>query len=199
MSVRFSMDYFNHNERIKQKEFAAFRDKILKPIILFFVKYGISKNTASFIGVLFLLIACITNPYKYWWIVFFGLFLYLFFDAIDGGIARYTKTANENGSIVDIICDQLGVVLLTASSMYFYETNNIASLIYANSYIAFIILVVYLNQRNVKTFPFLRVKYVFYGLYLYNVFVDFNVLNMFIFLFGLYYFFMFFVFCKYLN
>lgn len=193
------MDYFNYNERIKQKRFAEFRDKLLSPIILFFVNRNISKNMASFIGVGGLTVSCIVDPYQYWLVALIGLFFYLVFDAIDGGIARYTNTANENGSIIDIICDQLGVVLLTASSIYFYSTNSIFSLLYANSYIAFIVLVVYLNKQNVTTLPFVRVKYVFYLIYLITPFIEESVINYFITIFAVYYSVFFIVFIRYLK
>ncbi|MDO4698527.1 MAG: CDP-alcohol phosphatidyltransferase family protein [Pasteurellaceae bacterium] len=192
------MDYFNEKERVQQKKFASYRDKCLKYIIVFFVKNNLSKNSASFIGVCFLFLACLLNPFEYYWIIALCLFFYLFFDAIDGGIARYTKTANENGSVIDIICDQLGVVFLTASAVYFYQVDSIASLLYANSYIAFIILVVYLNQRNINTFPFLRVKYIFYILYLISPFIGVFFIEFFICFFAVYYIVMFIIFMKYL-
>lgn len=192
------MDYFNRNERIKQKEFAAFRDSVLESIIIFCVNRNITKNIASFIGVAFLLIASLLSPFEYWWIVIISLFFYLFFDAIDGGIARYTKTASENGSIIDIICDQLGVVLLTGSAIYFYQVDSIASLLYANSYISFIVLVVYLNQQNIKTLPFVRVKYVFYALYLITPFIGIEYISYFIYLCSAYYGGMFVLFIRYL-
>lgn len=192
------MDYFNHNERVKQKQFSEFRDRLFHFVILFFVNRNVSKNTVSFIGVGFLILACVLDPYQYWWGVVVGLFLYLFFDAIDGGVARYTNTASENGSVVDIICDQLGVVLLTASSIYYYDTNSIIALLYANSYIGFVVLVVYLNQQNIKMIPFLRVKYVFYAVYTISPFVGIIVIDVFISIFCIYYILNFLFFIKYL-
>ncbi|MGX2975006.1 CDP-alcohol phosphatidyltransferase family protein [Ursidibacter arcticus] len=192
------MDYFNQEERFKQRNFATFRDRILRNIIVFCVNNQISKNKASFIGVLFLVIACVINPFKYYWLVAIFLFFYLFFDAVDGGIARYTNTASENGSVIDIICDQLGVVLLTASAMYFYHVDNIASLLYASSYIAFIILVVYLNQQNIRTLPFIRVKYIFYVLYIISPFIGVEAIYYFVCFFSIYYSGMFLFFIRYL-
>lgn len=192
------MDYFNETERKKQRQFAQKRDEILSPIIKLCVRLGISKNAASFIGVAFLLLASLIHPNHY---VFISIFLafYLFFDALDGGIARYTKSYNENGSVIDIICDQLGVVLLSAALIYYYPVDDLVVFIFSHSYIAFIILVVYLNQQKIPLIPFIRTKYLFFILYAFSSFLNMTIINTIVGIFAVYYVLMFIVLMYFLS
>lgn len=190
------MDYFNAKERLKQKQFAQKRDRFFYFFIKKSVDNGISKDMVSFLGVLFLVVACIVPP-KYTIILIFCLAMYLLCDALDGGIARYSKTANQHGSVIDIICDQLGVIFLSISCIFYFNTNIFATFIFSQFYIAFIILVVYFNQKNITIIPFVRVKYPFYLIYVLTPIIQINLINYFIILFSIYYFvlFFYFVFC----
>lgn len=180
------MDYFNEVERQKQKDFAKWRDQFFLPIISPLAKMGISHNFVSFSGIVFLLLACAFEP-KHYILISICIALYLFCDAIDGGIARYTNKSSNAGSIVDIVCDQLGVVCLSAACIYYFNTNPLYFFIFSSFYIFFIILIVYLNEKSVPTFKFLRVKYIFFGLYAFSSLIPLMVLEYFIAFFAIYY------------
>lgn len=180
------MDYFNEKEREKQKKFASWRDKFFSNLIRFLVEKNINQNTISFIGVVFLILACVINP-KYVFLVAILLILYIFFDAIDGGVARYKNEQSSTGSLIDIICDQMGVVLISCAFIHYYDVNYVAYFIFSNFYVFFIILVVFLNEKKVNIFAFIRVKYIYFLLYVFSSFIPLVIIDIFVISFSFYY------------
>lgn len=180
------MDYFNKSERIKQKQFAKWRDDFLSPIITWLVKNNINQNQISFLGVVFLVAACFVHPH-YYPLVACLMGGYLFCDAIDGGIARQKNQQSNAGSIIDITCDQVGVVFVAAAFIHYYDVNTALCLIFSNFYVAFIVLVVFLNEREVSVFKFIRVKYIFFALYVFSSLLPLFIIDYFLILFSIYY------------
>lgn len=180
------MDYFNKSERIKQKQFAKWRDEFFSSVIVWLVTRNISQNKISILGVIFLKIACIIKPAYYFLIAFF-MAGYFFCDAIDGGIARYKNEQSRTGSLIDIICDQLGVVFISAAFIHNYDINAELCLIFSNFYIAFIMLIVFLNEKNISVFQFIRVKYILFMFYIFSSLIPLLVVNYFLLIFSIYY------------
>lgn len=181
------MDYFNHDERRWQHRFANFRDRLLRPVLGGLADGGITPNQISLIGVLCLAIASVLGRGE--WLgaaVFLGL--YLLCDGVDGSLARFMGRAHRGGAVVDIVSDQLGVVFLAAASIHHLEINGVTALLFAAAYIAFIALATYANQLQITLFRFLRVKYLFYALYILSLGRDWEgILHGFMFLFAVYY------------
>lgn len=50
------MDYFNEDERQKQQEFAAWRDRALKPVISIFTALRLSPNHITILAIILLVI-----------------------------------------------------------------------------------------------------------------------------------------------
>lgn len=180
------MDYFNKSERIKQKQFAKWRDDFLSPITTWLVKNNINQNQISFLGVIFLVVACFVNP-QYYPLVAFLMGGYLFCDAIDGGVARQKNEQSNAGSIIDITSDQVGVVFIAAAFIHYYDVNTVLSLIFSNFYVAFIVLVVFLNEKGVSVFKFIRVKYIFFALYVFSSLLPLFIIDYFLVIFSFYY------------
>ena len=180
------MDYFNESERVKQKRFSKWRDKVFSSIIAWLVKKNINQNQISLLGVIFLIAACVVQPVYY---VLMALFMggYFFCDAIDGGIARYKNEQSKTGSLIDIICDQTGVVLISAAFIHNYDINATLCLIFSNFYIAFIILIVFLNEKHIVMFQFIRVKYIFFLLYTFSSLIPLLIVDYFLIIFAVYY------------
>jgi phosphatidylglycerophosphate synthase len=186
------MDYFNLTEREKQRDFALRRDRFFHRILNFLANKKITPNQLSFAGLICLIAACFFSP-KYYIAIILFLLLYCLFDAIDGGLARLTEKASEGGSLVDIVVDQAGPVLLSAAAVVHFSSNPVWAVLFSNSYIAFIALILYANERNIEIGIFIRVKYFFYVMYGLSVLFGMDLVNIFMGLSSVYYIVMIFV------
>lgn len=180
------MDYFNEKERVAQKKFAEQRDHYFSKIIILFNNLSITPNMVTMIGVIFLIIGCLL-PREYYLLTCLLLALYLLMDGLDGGLARYQGVNHSGGSIMDMWADQMGVILIPAAAVYHIETNGVLAVLFSNAYIIFIVLIILMNQLDIKAMPFIRVKYPLYAIYLFSLMFDYDLLTWFFLIFGIYY------------
>ncbi|MCB1657802.1 MAG: CDP-alcohol phosphatidyltransferase family protein [Pseudomonadales bacterium] len=180
------MDYFNHEEREKQKKFSNWRDKHLKSLLKALTSLNVSPNAITIIGVLLLAIAA-TLSKEYIFFVAIFLILYVAFDGIDGPLARYQSKAHTGGALIDISADQMGVVILPIAAIYHFNINGISSVLFSTGYVVFIAFSIFLNEKSIKTAKYVRVKYPFYVLYFLELVFNFNFLDKFMMIFGFYY------------
>lgn len=159
------MDYFNIQEESFRRTFTNLRDRGFSPFVSLFTRTGITPNKITLAGVLALLATCLI-PSTHPWIATACMALYVFCDGIDGPLARNQRLDHPGGSLVDIVADQLGVILLPAAAVAHLEAWGSGMVLFAGGYILFIALVVYANELAVPLRFFLRVKYVFFLLYL---------------------------------
>lgn len=186
------MDYFNINERPGQRAFSCFRDKAFSPLVIIFRSIGFTPNRVTLLGIAFLVVSCIFGPETPWAAPFL-LGLYCLMDGLDGALARAMNTSSKAGALLDIAADQAGVLLVAAAAVYHVGANGVAAILFSGFYISFIIVVVYANELKISVPLFMRVKYPFYVLYGFALFVGENWLNWFMFSFAPYYTVMFFI------
>ncbi len=180
------MDFFNKDERISQKDFAAKRDRLFSPIVAYLIGKGITPNQVSITGVIFLLLVCFMPP-SLAVLATCCMAMYVLCDGIDGPLARQTDQAHSGGSLIDIISDQLGVAFLPAAAIYHIGAWGPAMVLFASSYLIFIGLTVYANGMQVRLRKFIRSKYIFFLLYLGSLFTGEDLISYFCSAFFLYY------------
>ncbi|RED52002.1 CDP-alcohol phosphatidyltransferase family protein [Aestuariispira insulae] len=162
------MDYFNEEERAKQKEFARWRDRALEPVTGFFIKACIRPWHITLFAVILLVIG-VFIPVQgnlpvtgNWFYLSFCLFFYCVLDGFDGPLARRTGQAHEGGAMLDIAADQVGVAVVAAAATFHYGASPVFATLFSSAYLSFIALAIYANGRGVRLWGFLRVKYFFY-------------------------------------
>ncbi|MTI10489.1 CDP-alcohol phosphatidyltransferase family protein [Curvivirga aplysinae] len=171
------MDYFNEDERKKQKEFAAWRDRALNPVIKLFLALRLSPNHITIIAILCLIIGvALPTQFEYWWIISILLFSYCVLDGFDGPLARRIGKAHEGGAMVDMAADQIGVPLVAAAGAWHWGVDPWSAVVFSASYISFIMLAVYANQHQIQLWTFLRVKYFYYFLYCSSALIQYEIL-----------------------
>lgn len=114
-------------------------------------------------------------------------------DGIDGPLARATNRAHDGGSIVDIVADQLGIVVLSASAIWHIGVQGVFALIFSTSYITFIVFVIFTSEKKIAIPSFFRSKYMFYVFYYFGLIGFIDTVNIFMIVFGVYYWIMSFV------
>lgn len=180
------MDYFNEEERARQENFAVRRDRILAPAVDILVRYEITPNQVSIVGVGALLAVCLMPPSLAFLATLF-MALYVLCDGIDGPLARRLDIIHDGGSLVDIVADQLGVVFLSAAAIHHLGAWGPAMVVFASAYLIFIALAVYGNAIGVEMRKVVRAKYLFFLLYLGSLFSGRDLVSYFCGAFALYY------------
>jgi phosphatidylglycerophosphate synthase len=180
------MDYANKEERKAQRAFAAIRDKVFSPVIGLLLKIGVTPNQVSLAGVAVLALTCLL-PASQVVMAAGGMALYVLFDGIDGPLARRLDIAHAGGALVDIIADHMGVVFLSAAAIYHVGAWGPAMVVFACAYLLFIGLVVYANALGIALRRFVRIKYVFFLLYLGSLYFERDLVTYFCGLCAVYY------------
>ncbi|WP_319484183.1 CDP-alcohol phosphatidyltransferase family protein [uncultured Cohaesibacter sp.] len=186
------MDYFNKGEGEKQAAFAAKRDLLFRPFVRFLAAKGVTPTMLSFVGGLFAIFA-VAMPADYWNLAAAGFVLYVLMDGLDGPLARLTREDSAGGSLVDIFTDQFGVVLVALGAIFWLDADILANILFAFFYGHTVYLMVICNLIGAQMPFILRVKYLYFIIYIVALYVQSSLLiNVFAVLFLAYYLFYFF-------
>jgi phosphatidylglycerophosphate synthase len=180
------MDYFNHDERKTQRNFAGIRDRMFAPLTNLLVARAVRPNQISAVGVACLVLAGLMPP-SLAGLATLCMAGYVLCDGLDGPLARRLGTPHPGGLLVDIVADQLGVVFLPAAAIYHVGAWGPSMVLFAASYVAFIGLVIYANELRVELRRFIRSKYAFFLLYLGSLYTGKDLVSYFCGFFALYY------------
>jgi phosphatidylglycerophosphate synthase len=144
-------------------------------------------NQMSLVGVL-LLLAGAACPPSYFPAMMLLVSLYVVTDGLDGCMARVLNKTSEGGSLVDIVVDQAGPVIIAAAAAMHIQSNGSLAVIFTNSYLVFIGLFLCANSLKI-TFKrkFARIKYLFYITYALSLIIDYDLMTWFMGLGSIYY------------
>lgn len=160
------MDYFNETERSNQTKMALARDQALRPLIKYLAIKGVEPGAISFAGVIFLLCSLLARPGLGGAVLAAVLLLvYIAADVVDGPLARYLGQTSKQGSLIDMLADQLGVFLLPLAASYYGLMNSTVLFMFSGCYLFTIVLMVALNNFKIKYVLILRIKYFLFGSY----------------------------------
>lgn len=178
------MDYFNKEERVFQEHFKVIRDRAFSNVCFYLHKIGITPNMVSIMGVVFL-VSIIWIPRNLFWLSGIFLTLYLLMDGIDGPLARLTLKSHKGGAIVDIFCDQLGIVIVPIASIIHLNIQPVSALLFSTGYIILIVIVVFENELlKYSARKFVRIKYIIYVLYIVSIAINYAFLLNYTFVIG---------------
>lgn len=96
--------------------FKRFRDNHFAPIALLLNRVGVSPNAISIAGLLFAIFATLNVNSLYLFPLF--IFLNLVCDGLDGVVARLSNRDSDFGSILDVCCDTISLVLVACGLMF---------------------------------------------------------------------------------
>lgn len=181
------MDYFNETERAKQKAFASWRDTFLAPLSDTLIRCRIRPYHITIFAVLLLLAGSSLPVLDHWLTVSILLFSYCVLDGLDGPVARRMQIDNEGGAMLDIAADQAGVAFVAAAATWHLGSNPIGAVLFASSYLSFIPLAIYANQKKVTIWTFIRIKYFFYFIYCVSGLFQYDFVQYLMMLFAAYY------------
>ncbi|MDR0355240.1 MAG: CDP-alcohol phosphatidyltransferase family protein [Deltaproteobacteria bacterium] len=181
------MDYFNETERAGQLRFRDKRDKMFKPLVDRAIRWGVTPNQMSAIGIV-LLLAGAACPREYYPLMMIVVSLYVVTDGLDGCMARVLNKTSEGGSLVDIVADQAGPVIIPAAATIHLQSVPSLAVLFASSYLIFIGLFLYAAETHIPLKrTFYRVKYLLYIFYALSFIINYDLLSWFMGLFSIYY------------
>ncbi len=103
---------------------------LLDPVVSFLVKIGLSAAGATIAG---LFITIVSGWFVWKGDYLIGAIILIFgslFDAVDGGIARLTKTSSKGGAALDSVMDRVGEILILTAVLAGKAGNEHDSLLY---------------------------------------------------------------------
>ncbi len=161
-------NYFAESEQASQQRFKAFRDRILHPVSRLLTACGVTPNILSGVGLLVLvpfvwLLMLNSSATHVCWAAPF-LIVHLLLDGLDGPLARLQGKANDAGSLVDMVCDHLGLVIVAVTLVQVELLQGALGCLYLFFYTTSVVLVVLLNRLERPFRYVFRSKYVLYAL-----------------------------------
>jgi len=114
----------NQWQKTFYEKFSQKRDKILKPILFILTKLKVSPNAVTLAGILSMLSFTfyLKNNAK---LALIFIFFSVFFDSLDGALARYQSKNTDKGKFIDVSADclnffifLLGLILANISNTF---------------------------------------------------------------------------------
>jgi phosphatidylglycerophosphate synthase len=175
--VKRKLHYFLEKESEGQRQFAEWRTKTLAPFLNMLDHLGFTPGFISYFA-LSLLIPFVILYSFYPVIACFFLWSYVILDGVDGALARHKHIDNAGGSLIDIVCDQTGIMVCTGMIIQFDYSNHLIAYLYGCSYIIMIALNIAQNYLNLKVGFNFRTKFIIYIVFsLYALFPSIDIYN----------------------
>jgi len=178
------LNYFSKKEQGFVQKFSQMRDKFFMPVISILAKLNISADLLSYASV-FVLIGFVLFVKSLPLLAAFFVLLNVILDAMDGVLARHTKTASNAGAFTDILCDHVSMFIVIAALLYHKLITPINSLIYVFLYVVMIVFTVIRNKLGIGPKFVFRSKYYVFLLFGLWAFTQINLLDPFILVFNL--------------
>ena len=178
------LNYFSKKEKGFVQKLSQMRDKIFAPITHVLAKLHIGADILSYSSVLILvgfLLLIKSRPV----LAFLFILANIILDAMDGVLARHTKTDSNSGAFTDIVCDHVSMFIVVTALLYYNFVMPLNVLVYIFLYVVLIVFTVVRNKLSISPKFVFRSKYYVFFLYGIWAFTDVNLLDGFIFFFNL--------------
>ncbi len=164
---RSYVDYLNYfgKDRTFHLWFAEKRTKVISVIFPPFVRLGLVPDTISYIGISLLagvVFYFLRRP------LLAALFLagHVICDGLDGAYARHTNKASQAGAFTDLVCDQLGMVVVSLMAILHHMVYPVLGAVYMTLYLIVVVFGVIINVMGLGSRVTVTSKYILYIVYL---------------------------------
>lgn len=160
-------DYLNYfgKERWIHLWFAEKRTKLASLLLPPFVRIGLVPDTISYVGIAFLLgviLYFIRQPL----VAVLFLLGHIICDGLDGAFARNTGKASQSGAFTDLVCDQLGMVVVAMMAILHHMVAPLLGAVYISLYLIVVVFGVLINVMGIGSRITITSKYFLYLVYL---------------------------------
>lgn len=176
---------FAEEEDAGHRKWRNFRDRLAEPFCVFFEKHRISPDFLSYAGLGMVL------PFVYFsgfnpGLALVFIILNLFFDGLDGPLARHMKMATTKGAVTDIMSDYLSFFIVFFTFLYYGLLNPFWGAVYILNYAVTLAMVIICRGLRITFFPVIRSKYFIYGFFMIWLFAGQNYFDPLLVLFSVY-------------
>lgn len=184
-----SFSTFSAGEVKRQRAFGRWRGRAVQPLLQLLTKWRVSPDALSICG----LVAILLLPLGFtqspvYLIVAYAL--HIFFDGIDGALARYQKITSARGSYLDVVVDHAALLVTVLTLQWFGVGEAFWALLYTACYLLIVVHFVAMNAWGTPPpFPVFRTKFLLFILVVlwgYGV-IDTSMFNLFFQIVGIYY------------
>jgi phosphatidylglycerophosphate synthase len=157
------LNYFGRDRWIHLR-FRDQRTALTAAIFPPFVRIGLVPDTISYIGISFLagvVLYFVRRPM----VAVIFLAGHVIFDGLDGAFARHSGKASQSGAFTDLVCDQLGMVVVALTAIFHHMVSPVLGAVYIALYLIVVVFGVIINVMGLGTRITITSKYFLYSVY----------------------------------
>jgi phosphatidylglycerophosphate synthase len=158
------LDYFGKDRWI-HLWLAEKRTRLVGAVVPPLARLGLVPDTISYLGIAFLagvVLFFVRAPFT---AVLF-LLGHVICDGVDGAYARHTKKASQSGAFTDLVCDQLGMVVVAMMAILHHLVPPLLGTVYIALYLIVVVFGVLINVLGLGTRITITSKYFLYIVFL---------------------------------
>ena len=160
-------DYLNYfgKDRWVHQWFAEKRTRFVSRVFPPFVKIGLVPDTISYVGISLLsgvILYFVRRPL----VAVLFLLGHVICDGMDGAFARHTGKASQSGAFTDLVCDQLGMVVVSLTAIFHHMVYPVLGAVYISLYLIVVVFGVIINAMGLGARITITSKYFLYIVYL---------------------------------
>jgi len=158
------LNYFG-KDRGLQQWLADKRTRLIATVVPRFVSLGLVPDTVSYIGIALLagvILYFVREPVAATWF----LAGHVICDGLDGAFARNSGKASQSGAFTDLVCDQLGLVVVALLAIFHHLVSPLLGAVYTSLYLIVVVFGVLLNALGLGIRITITSKYFLYMVYL---------------------------------
>jgi len=163
---RSPTEFFHYfgKDRIIQFWLREKRTRLFAFLFTRFQRVGLVPDTISYIGIAFLagvVLYFVRDPL----VAFLFLLGHIVCDGLDGAFARHSGMASQSGAFTDLVCDQLGMIVVGLMAIFHHMVSPLLGAVYVALYLIVVVFGVIINVMGLKTRITITSKYFLYGVY----------------------------------
>ncbi len=172
--MRSGFNIFSKEERrFYYDRVREFRDSFFSSFVGGLVDVGVKPNYLTLAGALMVI------PFVYFfsfnpWLSFLFLLFALFFDGVDGVLARKMHIESEFGAILDVVVDYFVYFSVFFTLVFYGVVDGFWGGIHSVNYLFMQSLIVFANYKRIDVFPVIRSKFLVYFLFALFIFTGRN-------------------------
>jgi phosphatidylglycerophosphate synthase len=139
------------------------------------VRLGLVPDTISYIGIC-LLVGVILYFVRDPQIAVLFLAGHVVCDGLDGAYARYTGKASQSGAFTDLVCDQLGMIVVAVLAVFHHLVGPLLGAVYVILYLIVVVFGVIINFMGLGTRITITSKYFLYSVFAVWAFAEVNLI-----------------------
>ncbi|MEW6138656.1 MAG: CDP-alcohol phosphatidyltransferase family protein [Thermodesulfobacteriota bacterium] len=140
------------------------RTRLISAVVPPLRRLGLVPDTISYLGIA-LLAGVVMFFVRQPLVAVLFLVGHIIADGVDGAYARHTKKASQSGAFTDLVCDQLGMVVVSMMAIFHHFVPPLLGTVYISLYLIVVVFGVLINVLGLGSRITITSKYFLYAVY----------------------------------